>query len=150
MRPHDLVLLHGQPGLGTDWQQVISLLPAHVRAVAPDRPGYGSSPMAGGGFEVNASAVIDDLDARGIGRAVLVGHSYGGGVALTVAARAPERVEALVLLAAVGPECLNGWDALLAAPVAGPVCAFCAWKLTPWFARARVRRLAHRSRARQQ
>ncbi|HEX9034988.1 MAG TPA: alpha/beta hydrolase, partial [Streptosporangiaceae bacterium] len=46
--------------------------------------------------------------------------------------------------------CLNGWDALLAAPVAGPVCAFCAWKLTPWFARARVRRLAHRSRARQQ
>lgn len=118
-----------------------SRLPAHVRAVAPDRPGHGASPRAGGGFDVNASAVIEDLDARGIGRAVLVGHSYGGGVALTVAARAPDRVEALILLAAVGPDCLSGWDTLLAASFAGPVCAFCAWQLTPWFARARLRRL---------
>lgn len=144
VRPHDLVLLHGQPGLGTDWRKVGSLLPAGVRTVAPDRPGYGSSPLEGGGFEVNARAVIDELDARGIERAVLVGHSFGGGVALTVAARAPERVEALVLLAAVGPECLNGWDALLAAPVAGPVCSFCAFQLTPWFARARLRWIARR------
>ena len=37
-----------------------------------------------------------------------MGHSYGGGVALTVAQQAPERVEALVLLASVGPGCLTG------------------------------------------
>ena len=83
-----------------------------------------------------------DLDARGIERAVLVGHSYGGGVALSVAALAPERVEALVLLASVGPGCLTGWDRLLAAPVAGEVCALAAWWLTPWLARARLAAIA--------
>jgi len=134
------VLLHGQPGLGAEWRQVLTMLPAQIRAVAPDRPGHGSSRLAGGGMDVNTAAVLAELDARGIERAVLAGHSYGGGVALHVAARAPERVEALVLLASVGPDCLNGWDRLLAAPVAGPVCSLFAWKLTPWLARAGMRR----------
>lgn len=144
MLTRDLVLLHGQPGLGSDWQQVIARLPARMRARAPDRPGYGSNRLPAGGFAVNAGAVIDDLDCAGIDRAVLVGHSYGGGVALTVAALAPQRVEALVLFATVGPGCLNGWDALLAAPVAGPICSLFAWRLTPWLARARLRRLARK------
>jgi len=144
VRPHDLVLLHGQPGLGSDWRQVIELLPDGIRAVSPDRPGHGASRLAGGGFDVSAGEVLRDLDARGVRRAVLVGHSYGGGVALTVAARAPERVEALVLLASVGPGCLTGWDWLLAAPAAGEVCSLVAWKLTPWAARARLRLLARR------
>ena len=75
-------------------------------------------------------------------RAVLVGHSYGGGVALAVAKMAPERVEALILLASVGPGSINGWDRLLAAPVAGTVCA-CSPRgsLTPRFARARLTRI---------
>lgn len=144
MRPYNLVLLHGQPGLGADWQQVLTRLPEQISAVAPDRPGHGSSRLAGGGLDINAAAVLDILDVRGIERAVLVGHSYGGGVALKVAARAPDRVQALILLASVGPDCLNGWDRLLAAPGAGAVCALFAWKLTPWFARARLRRLARR------
>ena len=38
---------------------------------------------------------------------MLVGHSYGGGIALSVAALALQRVEALVLLASVGPGCLD-------------------------------------------
>jgi len=90
----------------------------------------------------NARAVLAELDARGIERAVLVGHSYGGGVALSAARLAPERVEALVLLASVGPGCLTGWDRLLAAPVAGEVCAVAAWWLTPWLARARLAAMA--------
>jgi pimeloyl-ACP methyl ester carboxylesterase len=133
------VLLHGQPGSGADWQQVTDRLPAGLRAVALDRPGYGASRQGAGGFAVNARSVVAELDARGVDRAVLVGHSYGGGVALSVAQLAPERVEALVLLASVGPGCLTGWDWLLAAPVAGEVCALTAWWLTPWLARARLR-----------
>lgn len=146
MCARDLVLLHGQPGLGTDWQAVVDRLPAGLRrrAIAPDRPGHGASELAGGGFDLNADAVLCDMDARGVERAVLVGHSYGGGVAMTVAAKAPERVEALILLAAVGPGCLTGWDWLLASPGAGLVCAWVAWRLTPWAARARLRRLARR------
>ena len=142
MPSRQLVFLHGQPGSGADWQEVLARLPARMAAVAADRPGYGSSPLAAGGFAVNARTVLQELDARGISRAVLVGHSYGGGVALSAASLAPERVEALVLLASIGPGCLNGWDRLLAAPVAGPVCAVVAWQLTPWFARARLARIA--------
>ena len=112
--------------------------------MAPDRPGYGSSQLPAGGFAANARAVLDDLDARGITRAVLVGHSYGGGVALSAASLAPGRVEAVVLLASVGPGCVTGWDTLLAAPGAGQLAALVAWRLTPWIARARLAGIARR------
>ena len=135
---HELVLLHGQPGSAGDWLQVAGRLPAQFHAVAVDRPGYGSSRRPAGGFTANARAVLDDLDARGIRRAVLVGHSYGGGVALSAASLAPHRVEAVVLLGSVGPGCVNVWDRLLAAPGTGPLCALVAWRLTPWIARARL------------
>ena len=137
-----MVLLHGQPGSGADWQQVAGRLPPGLPVVALDRPGYGASRRGAGGFGYNARAVVAELDARGIERAVLVGHSYGGGIALAVAQLAPERVEALVLLASVGPGCLTGWDRLLAAPVAGEVCAVTAWWLTPWLARATLAAIA--------
>ncbi len=141
-----VVMLHGQPGAGSDWQQVADQIPADLRVVALDRPGYGANRRPAGGFAVNARAVLAELDAQGIERAVLVGHSYGGGVALAVAALAPDRVEALVLLASVGPGCLTGWDRLLAAPVAGEVCALAAWWLTPWLARIRLASIAWRRR----
>jgi pimeloyl-ACP methyl ester carboxylesterase len=136
------VLLHGQPGSGADWRQVADRLPPGLRVVSLDRSGYGASRQGAGGFGDNARAVVAELDARDIERAVLVGHSYGGGVAMAVAQLAPERVEALVLLASVGPGCLTGWDRLLAAPVAGEVCAVTAWSLTPWLARARLAAIA--------
>jgi pimeloyl-ACP methyl ester carboxylesterase/uncharacterized membrane protein YbhN (UPF0104 family) len=144
LRSHDLVLLHGQPGSAADWLPLSSRLPGTLRAIAADRPGYGTSPLPPTGFAGGARAVLADLDARGIQRAVLVGHSYGGGVALSVARLAPHRVEALVLLASVGPGCVNGWDRLLAAPLAGPACALAAWRLTPWIARARLARITRR------
>ena len=140
-----LVLLHGQPGSAADWQQVMARLPPTLHAVAVDRPGYSSSRQPAAGFAGNARAVLAELDSRDIARAVLVGHSYGGGVALSAASLAPHRVEALILLASVGPGCLNGWDRLLAAPGAGPVCSLVAWRLTPWLARARLARLARAS-----
>ncbi len=131
-----VVLLHGQPGSGADWQQVASRLPDGLGVLAPDRPGYGTSPRPAGGFTAGARAVVAELDAQGIDRAVLVGHSYGGGVALATAQLAPERVEALVLLASVGPGCLNWADWVLAAPVSGEFSSLVAWRLTPWFAAA--------------
>jgi 3-oxoadipate enol-lactonase len=141
---HELVLLHGQPGSPADWVPLAGRLPAQLHAVAADRPGYGSSPLAAGGFAANACALLDDLDSRGVRRAVLVGHSYGGGVALSAASLAPERVAAVVLLASIGPGCVNGWDRLLAAPGTGQLCALVAWRLTPWIARARLARIRRR------
>lgn len=146
MSGRTVVMLHGQPGSSSDWQQLADQLPASLQVVALDRPGYAANPLGAGGFAANARAVVAELDARNIERAVLVGHSYGGAVALSVAALAPERIEALVLLASVGPGCLTGWDRLLAAPAAGEVCALAAWWLTPWLARARLGAIARRQR----
>jgi pimeloyl-ACP methyl ester carboxylesterase len=128
LRAHELLLLHGQPGSGADWQQVAGRLPARLHAIAVDWPGYGSSARAAAGFAAGARTVLDELDSRGIQRAVLVGHSYGGGVALSAASLAPHRVEAVILLVGVGSGCVNGWDRLLAAPIAGPLCALVAWR----------------------
>lgn len=136
MRSHQLLLLHGQPGSAADWRRVRARLPAPLEAVAVDRPGYGSNPRAATGFAGNARAVVDVLDTRGISRAVLVGHSYGGGVALSAASLAPDRVEALVLLASVGPGSLNAVDRLMATRAAGPLCALITTALTPWISRS--------------
>lgn len=136
-----VVLLHGQPGAGSDWDAVVRALPPQLRTLAPDRPGYRANTRPPGGFRDNANWLLSELDHAELSDAILVGHSYGGGIALTVAALAPDRVKGLVLIASVGPGCLDGWDALLAAPVAGPVCAVAAWWLTPWFARRRLARI---------
>lgn len=141
------MFLHGQPGSGSDWQLVVDRLPPDTSAVMLDRPGYGSNRQAAGDFQANAEALLAELDDRHIDQSILVGHSYGGGIALAAAQLAPHRVAALVLVASVGPGCINGWDRLLAAPVAGPLCALAAWSLTPRFARvglSRVERLRGR------
>jgi len=136
--------LHGQPGSAADWQQVADRLPARSAWWRWTGPATGRASSPPGLLAYGASAVLAELDARGIGRAVLVGHSYGGGVALSVAQQAPDRVEALVLLASVGPDCLTGWDRLMAAPVTGKCCALTAWWLTPWLARARLAAITRR------
>lgn len=145
MRDRELVLLHGQPGSRADWSGVLEQLPGGIRAVAADRPGYGGSGEPAGGLEANARTVLAGMDARGTKRAVLVGHSFGGGVALATAALAPERVEALVLAASVGPECLTPVDHLLAAPVAGEIAAVVAFAATAPYARARLARAERRA-----
>jgi len=141
---HELVLLHGQPGSPADWQAVIACLPPQLHSVAADRPGYGASDLPAGGFTANAEALLADLDARGVSRSVLVGHSWGGGVALRAARLAPDRVEAVVLLASVGPGCLTSLDWLLAAPAIGPLSSLLAFRWSPWIARARLALLRRR------
>jgi len=135
---HELVLLHGQPGSAADWDAVLARLPSYLHAVAKDRPGYGSSRRNAGGFTVNAQAIFDDLDERGVDTAVLVAHSWASGAALMAAHLAPHRVKAVVLLAGVGPGSVGIVDWLLAAPVIGPLAAQVMWRWTPWIARARL------------
>jgi len=100
--------------------------------------------MPAGTFLDNARWVVDNLDQAGIGDAVLIGHSYGGAIALTAAALAPARVRGLVLVASVGPDCLDGWDAILSSAVGGEICAVSAWLVTPWFARRRLARISRK------
>lgn len=115
-----VVLLHGQPGSGPDWEPVARLLKPDFTVVTVDRPGYGRTGGPATGFTGNAQAVVELLDRFAIDSAIAVGHSWGGGVAIAVAEHYPERLAGLVLVASVGPGEPVGWDdRLLAAPVIG-------------------------------
>ncbi len=114
-----VLLLHGQPGNGRDWDRVLARLDRDVETLTPDRPGWdGHTPAAG--LELNGRAALATLDAAGVGRAVVVGHSFGGAVAAWLAAHHPERVTRLVLAApAANGASLYALDRVLALPVIG-------------------------------
>lgn len=93
-----VVFVHAGWGDSASWEPVLELLPDDVRTIRYDQPGYGRSPASGGDYQ-NVTDLLGVLDDRDIERAVLVGHSGGGGIALTLAVLHPERVAALVLIA---------------------------------------------------
>jgi pimeloyl-ACP methyl ester carboxylesterase len=114
-----ILLLHGQPGSGRDWDAVRSAIGDRALTVAIDRPGWDgrSSPSDLAG---NADWALAALDTRGIDRATVVGHSFGGAVAAWLAAQHPERVGALVLAApSANVASLNRADRVLATPLVG-------------------------------
>jgi pimeloyl-ACP methyl ester carboxylesterase len=92
-----VVLLHGLPGTAEDWNEVTPLLRGH-RTIAIDRPGFGYS---SGGY-VKFGRQIEVIDALlhrlHVSRPILVGHSYGGTMALAFAERYPSELRGLVLV----------------------------------------------------
>jgi pimeloyl-ACP methyl ester carboxylesterase len=107
-RPADgpnLLLLHP---IGLDhhsWDRVADRLVGKYNIVAPDLPGHGGSLKALEGPHGPASlsvAVETLLDRLGWDETLVVGNSLGGGTALSLAKRQPERVKALGLLCSVG------------------------------------------------
>ncbi|MGU7775873.1 acetoin dehydrogenase dihydrolipoyllysine-residue acetyltransferase subunit [Burkholderia sp. MR1-5-21] len=98
------VLIHGFGGDLNNWLFNHAELAAHRPVWALDLPGHGESAKAveTGSLDELADAVLALLDAQGIARAHLVGHSMGGAVAMTAAERAPERVASLTLIASAG------------------------------------------------
>lgn len=94
-----VVLLHGLPGTAADFDAVVERLPGR-HTIAIDRPGYGHSDGGYHDLDAQLQTIEALLDARGADEAILVGHSYGGTLSLAFAARHPERVERLVLVAA--------------------------------------------------
>jgi pimeloyl-ACP methyl ester carboxylesterase len=118
-----VLLLHGQPGSADDWEQVRRAIGDRAHTIAIDRPGWNGrgSPGDLGG---NARSAVSALDAEGVERATVVGHSLGSAVAAWFAAEHPERVSGLVLAApSVNRASLNRLDMLLAAPMLGPLLA---------------------------
>jgi abhydrolase domain-containing protein 6 len=114
-----ILLLHGQPGGAADWDAVRAALGPEALTIAPDRPGWDRRRRATD-LEGNARAALDELDSRGVGAAIVVGHSLGGTIAAWLAATHPDRVVALVLAApAANAASLYRLDRWLAAPVAG-------------------------------
>ncbi|WP_127474512.1 alpha/beta hydrolase [Microbacterium sulfonylureivorans] len=95
----DVLLIHGVTSSHLAWPFVVDRLPG-VRAVAPDLRGRGASNDLVGpaGLQAHADDLAAALDALGIERTVVVGHSMGAFVAVVFAHRHPDRVSRLVLV----------------------------------------------------
>ncbi|HVQ48239.1 MAG TPA: alpha/beta fold hydrolase [Gemmatimonadales bacterium] len=99
------VLVHSLAGTSGHWSHQLQHLRSSRRAVAFDFRAHGASEPARnrdysiGGLAGDLGAVADGL---GLGRFVLVGHSLGGGVALTYAGAHADRVAGLLLLDPIG------------------------------------------------
>jgi pimeloyl-ACP methyl ester carboxylesterase len=100
-----LLLVHGFCASTFVWSDVLlPIAEAGFRVIAPDLPGFGFSEKPREGeytIEAQARLVINLMDKLGIGRASIVGSSYGGAVASVCALDYAERVERLVLVDAV-------------------------------------------------
>jgi pimeloyl-ACP methyl ester carboxylesterase len=98
-----VILLHGFPEFWYGWRrQILYLAEGGYRVWAPDQRGYNLSDKPKGvsayGVDELAADVVGLIEAAGQGRASLVGHDWGGGVAWWVATKCPERLDRLVVL----------------------------------------------------
>ncbi|TPG34488.1 alpha/beta fold hydrolase [Mycolicibacterium hodleri] len=120
-RPPQILALHGLTGHGLRWKTLAAQHLPEFSMLAPDLIGHGHSSWAAPWtLEANAEALAELLDQDADGPVVVVAHSFGGAVALRLAAVRPDLVAALVLLdPAVGLD--GAWtreiaDAMLASP----------------------------------
>lgn len=92
-----IVLIHGLPGTAQDFEDVTPLLSGQ-RTIAIDRPGFGYSSGGYVQFDRQLEAIHEMLARLHVSRPVIVGHSYGGTIALGYAERYPSDVRGLVLV----------------------------------------------------
>ncbi|MCL4394311.1 MAG: alpha/beta fold hydrolase, partial [Chloroflexi bacterium] len=94
-----VLFVHGAAANHAVWGAQLRAVGEIARALAVDLPGHGrSAPPGGRTIGAYADSVLRLLDALGLARAVLVGHSMGGAIAQTVALEHADRVTALVLV----------------------------------------------------
>ena len=96
-----VLLLHGLASTRRFWDLVVpDVVSAGLSVLALDQRGHGDSDRPPGPYDsaTVASDALTALDALGLSRAVVVGHSWGAAIALRLAALAPERVLAVVAL----------------------------------------------------
>jgi pimeloyl-ACP methyl ester carboxylesterase len=103
-----VLLLHGLACDHTTWDPVIAALAERYTVIAPDLLGHGASAKPRADYTLGgyANGMRDLLAVLGVERATVVGHSFGGGVAMQFSYQFPEYTERLVLVSAggLGPE----------------------------------------------
>jgi len=106
-----VVLLHGFPQDAGCWDAVVPLLhEAGLSTLAPDQRGYSPGARPAGRRHYRMSQLVGDvvalLDDRGLTRAHVVGHDWGGAVGWALAARFPARTSSLTVLSTPHPRAL--------------------------------------------
>lgn len=98
-RGKPLILLHGNGEDGSYFKHQINCFSANYRVIAIDTRGHGQSPRGEKPFTIVqfAEDLHDFMDESGIEKAILLGFSDGGNIALTFALKYPERVERMIV-----------------------------------------------------
>lgn len=97
--PAQILAIHGLTGHGGRWETLSERELPEIPMAAPDLLGHGRSPWsAPWTIEANVAGLVGVLDSDADGPVVVVGHSFGGAIALSLAASRPDLVGALVLL----------------------------------------------------
>lgn len=143
-REQTIVLIHGLSDTADVWRDFAPVLAENFRIIAPDRRGVGKSekPSANFDTETLAADVEKLLEALKIKKAIVIGHSFGGNAALTLAANSPDKIDSLILIEggfwekrepAPLPECPAPIDAdcLIAASIQRGINEYDAEKLYP-------------------
>jgi pimeloyl-ACP methyl ester carboxylesterase len=99
-----VLLIHGSPGSSDVLRRLMERMPLRYRCIVPDLPGFGASThkIADYSFKAHARYLLELMDRLGIRRAHLVAFSMGGGVALSIAALAPDRAASIAMISAIG------------------------------------------------
>jgi pimeloyl-ACP methyl ester carboxylesterase len=99
-----VVLLHGITSTAEAWREVMPRLAERYTVVAPDMIGHGRSAKPRGDYSLGAYAagVRDLLAVLGFEKGSVVGHSFGGGIAMQFAYLFPEYVERMALISSGG------------------------------------------------
>ena len=96
--PVQMLAIHGLTGHGQRWQKLAGSLP-EITVAAPDLLGHGRSSWAAPwSIDANISALATLLDDEAQAPVLVVGHSFGGALAMHLAAARPDQVAALLLL----------------------------------------------------
>jgi len=100
-----VILVHGLGGFAESWRHNVPALADVATVYALDLPGFGRSakPRTRYGLTYFARALHGFVEAMGLSRVSLVGHSLGGAVAVTYTLTHPTRVERLALVSAAVP-----------------------------------------------
>ncbi|MFK8024444.1 MAG: alpha/beta fold hydrolase [Ilumatobacter sp.] len=99
-----ILLLHGLAGSSKTWDSVFDELAEHHDVIAPDLLGHGESAKPRGDYSLGAfaSGLRDFLTVLDVDRVTVVGHSFGGGVAMQLAYQHPQFIDRLVLVGSGG------------------------------------------------
>lgn len=98
-----VVLVHGLSGSSRWWRRNLRALTRRHQVYALDLSGYGSARRQRAlSVRESAALIADWLEAEGLQRITLIGHSMGGHICIRVAAGHPQRIENLVLVCASG------------------------------------------------
>jgi pimeloyl-ACP methyl ester carboxylesterase len=99
-----VLLIHGLAGSSKTWDLVVPRLSEHYDVIAPDLLGHGESAKPSGDYSLGsfASGLRDFLAVLDVPRVTIVGHSFGGGVAMQLAYQHPRLVDRLVLVGSGG------------------------------------------------